>query len=74
MEEGNHGRTMVDTCELLQPVDHVDSIRFMLADGPNLEPAQLQCDLLKLHDLAMQACHESGEGEFDDDDEQDRDF
>ena len=52
-----------DTYELVQAVDDLDSIRGIMADGPNCEPPQLRNDLMKLHGLAMQACHETGEGD-----------
>jgi hypothetical protein len=45
--------------DLLEAVDDLDSIRGILADGPNLEPPQLRIDLMKLHKLAMRVCNES---------------
>ena len=52
-----------DTSELLESVDDLDSIRGILADGPNCEPPQLRSDLLKLHGLTMETCNETGEGD-----------
>lgn len=47
-----------ETHDLLEAVDDLDSIRGILADGPNLEPAQVRIDLMKLHGLAMRVCNE----------------
>jgi hypothetical protein len=53
-------RTIDDfkTNDLLEAVDDLDTIRDILADGPNLEPPQLRIDLMKLHKLAMRVCKE----------------
>jgi len=51
-----------ETHDLLKAVDDLDSIRGILADGPNLEPPQVRIDLMKLHELAMRVCNE-GEGD-----------
>lgn len=50
-----------ETHNLLEAVDRLDSIRSILADGPNLEPPQIRTDMLKLHQLAMKVCNE-GDG------------
>jgi len=47
-----------ETNDLLEAVDDLDTIRNILADGPNLEPPQLRIDLMKLHKLAMRVCKE----------------
>ncbi len=47
-----------ETNDLLEAVDDLDTIRDILADGPNLEPPQLRIDLMKLHKLAMRVCKE----------------
>ncbi len=47
-----------ETKDLLKAVDDLDTIRDILADGPNLEPPQLHIDLMKLHELAMRVCKE----------------
>ncbi len=47
-----------ETHDLLESVDDLDSIRGILADGPNLEPPQLRMDLMKLHKIAMRVCNE----------------
>ncbi len=45
-----------ETNDLLEAVDDLDTIRDILADGPNLEPPQLRIDLMRLHKLAMRVC------------------
>ncbi len=50
-----------ETHALLEAVDDLDSIRGILADGPNLEPPQIRIDLMKLHKLAMRVCNEAGD-------------
>ena len=47
-----------ETHDLLEAVDHLDSIRSIVADGPNLKPSQIRIDLLKLHQLAMKVRNE----------------
>jgi hypothetical protein len=47
-----------ETNDLLEAVDDLDTIRDILADGPNLEPPQLRIDLMRLHKLAMRVCKE----------------
>ena len=50
----------LETSDLLTAVDDLDSIREILADGPNCEPPQVRCDLLKLHGMAMEARNQTG--------------
>ena len=47
-----------ETNDLLEAVDDLDTIRDIVADGPNWEPPQLRIDLMKLHKLAMRVCKE----------------
>jgi len=45
-------RETFDTYGLLDALDHLDQIRYILADGPNLEPPEVREELLRLHRLA----------------------
>ena len=52
-EEWENLNENVETADLLSAVDAVDSLRAELNDGKNLEPPELQSDLLKLYGLAI---------------------
>ena len=42
-----------ETTQLFGAVEHVDVLRQLLSDGPNLRPPQIRDDLHRLHQLTM---------------------
>ena len=46
-----------ETTTLLDAVDHLDSLRYELADDEDFRPPTIRQDLLRLHQLAMDVVH-----------------
>ena len=55
-----------ETMDVLYAVDHLDTLRSFLADGPDFEPPELRSDLMKLHDLAMEVVNQGSEDNLSD--------
>jgi DNA-binding transcriptional regulator PaaX len=55
-----------DSFNLLTAVDHLDQIRYRLAEGVNFEPPQVRQDLMKLHQMVMNASNASSQHSYDD--------
>lgn len=59
----------VETSDILQSIDHLDQIRYILADAEDLRPPQIRHDLLNLHGLLFKIIREKYTPAKDDGDE-----
>lgn len=47
-----------ETMDLMYAVDHIDTLRSFLGDGPNFQPPEIRNDMMKLHELGMQVVNQ----------------